>query len=181
MDEIKQLSESPDYDRLENIMKKLTPKQRRFVELFDGSPLYLIAQRAGYKSQAAAHALMKNKDIQDAIAIVRQHHMMTDGIQPSGILRYWSDVIQDFEEETKDRLKASELLAKYYMMLRPADIKIDNREQTVQIILPDTTPPENRDEVERLKRALPETVDIDIKNQVSDNATLSDDELKEIL
>ena len=162
MEDIRQLSESPDYDRLENIMKKLTPKQRRFVELFDGSPLYLIAQRAGYKSQAAAHALMKNKDIQDAIAIVRQHHMMTAGIQPSGIIKYWSDVIQDFEEETRDRLKASELMAKYYMMLKPANINIDNREQTVQIILPETTPPENRAEVDRLKRALPETIDVDV-------------------
>jgi len=179
--DIAKFNEMPDFDRLQKLMSKMTPKQRRVIELYDGSPLYQIAARAGYKSSASSSMLWHNPVMREAIMIVRQYHLMTDGLQPSGIIKYWTDVIQDFEEETKDRLKASELLAKYYMMLRPADIKIDNREQTVQIILPDTTPPENRDEVERLKRALPETVDIDIKNQVSDNATLSDDDLKELL
>ncbi len=143
-------------DRLNEILQKLTPKQRKFVLGYDGSPVYAVAKKAGYKSQASGWHLMRDPLIREAIDIIKDYHIQSCVIQPSHILQFWAETMLDIDEDMKHRLRASENIARFHGILKGDTISIDNKQQTaIQIVLPESTPAENREEVERLKRALP--------------------------
>lgn len=93
---------------------KLTAKQQRFVDAYDGNATK-AAIAAGYSEKTAYSAgqrLLKNVEIQTAIQ-ERENRR----IQPLIMTReerqtMWSEIARDKGERTQDRLKASELLGK---------------------------------------------------------------------
>lgn len=94
--------------------KKLTAKQQRFVDAYDGNATK-AAIAAGYSEKTAYSAgqrLLKNVGIRTAIQ-ERENRR----IQPLIMTReerqtMWSEIARDKGERTQDRLKASELLGK---------------------------------------------------------------------
>ena len=93
---------------------KLTAKQQRFVDAYDGNATK-AAIAAGYSEKTAYSAgqrLLKNDEILTAIQ-ERENRR----IQPLIMTReerqtMWSEIARDKGERTQDRLKASELLGK---------------------------------------------------------------------
>ena len=93
---------------------KLTAKQQRFVDAYDGNATK-AAIAAGYSEKTAYSAgqrLLKNVEILTAIQ-ERENRR----IQPLIMTReerqtMWSEIARDKGERTQDRLKASELLGK---------------------------------------------------------------------
>jgi len=93
---------------------KLTAKQQRFVDAYDGNATK-AAIAAGYSEKTAYSAgqrLLKNVGIRTAIQ-ERENRR----IQPLIMTReerqtMWSEIARDKGERTQDRLKASELLGK---------------------------------------------------------------------
>ena len=93
---------------------KLTAKQQRFVDAYDGNATK-AAIAAGYSEKTAYSAgqrLLKNDEILTAIQEREnrriQHLIMTR--EERQIM--WSEIARDKGERTQDRLKASELLGK---------------------------------------------------------------------
>lgn len=94
----------------------LNTKQRRFVQVFDGNATK-AALAAGYSERTArvqGAKLLTNPAIADAIE-------KRDGEAPARILKiatraerqaFWSRVLNDDNEDMRNRLKASELLGK---------------------------------------------------------------------
>ena len=93
---------------------KLTAKQQRFVDAYDGNATK-AAIAAGYSEKTAYSAgqrMLKNVEILTAIQ-ERENRR----IQPLIMTReerqtMWSEIARDKGERTQDRLKASELLGK---------------------------------------------------------------------
>lgn len=93
---------------------KLTAKQQRFVDAYDGNATK-AAIAAGYSEKTAYSAgqrLLKNVGIRTAIQ-ERENRR----IQPLIMTReerqtMWSEIARDKGERTQDRLKASELLGR---------------------------------------------------------------------
>lgn len=98
------------------IAKKLTVKQQRFVDFYDGNGTE-AARKAGYKGDRnqlhtiAAQNLQK-LTIKQAIEKREEKRNKKDILSREERQKFWSDVTQDGDVQMRDRLRASELLGK---------------------------------------------------------------------
>lgn len=90
----------------------LTPRQKRFVELFDGNATE-AARAAGFKNpNVYSNDLMKKPEIVAAIQ-AREKERNADGIMTREQRQiFWTMIARDTSQKTTDRLRASELLAR---------------------------------------------------------------------
>lgn len=97
---------------------KLTPKQQRWIdEYIKCDNLTEATVRAGYTCKNPRAMGYQNsrkfKDILDARRKELGEKLNNKNIaELEDIFEFWTDTFNDIHEETKDRLKASELLAK---------------------------------------------------------------------
>lgn len=93
---------------------KLTAKQRRFVELYNGNATE-AAIAAGYSKKtayAAGQRLLKNVEIVEAIR-AREHKRLRPQIATREERQaFFTKVMLDADQRMSDRLKAAELLGK---------------------------------------------------------------------
>ncbi|MBO0959554.1 terminase small subunit [Neobacillus sp. MM2021_6] len=92
---------------------KLTEKQQRFVDYYLSSGnAEDAAKKAGYNARGNTTKLLQNTTIQNAIA-ERNKQIESDRIADmEEVKRFWTNTMRDDEVELKDRLKASEYIAK---------------------------------------------------------------------
>ena len=92
----------------------MTPKQKRFIELYDGNATR-AAIAAGYSEKTAYRIgaeLLQKTSVSEAIQL-REKERLSEAIASREERQiFWSDIMRNVEEKTADRLKASELLAK---------------------------------------------------------------------
>jgi phage terminase small subunit len=93
---------------------KLTTKQRRFVEAYDGNATK-AAIAAGYSPKTARSMGRENLTKPDIVAEIKAR----DTIRSTPLIasraerqQFWSSVMRDKEQQMRDRLKAAELLGK---------------------------------------------------------------------
>ena len=97
-------------------MKKLTEKQKRFVDYYcQSGNAEQSAISAGYSPKTArghSHKLLQNVAIKSAIS--ERNELLEDEriADISEIKQFWTSVFRSGEAEIKDQLRASELLAK---------------------------------------------------------------------
>ena len=92
----------------------LTVKQQRFVEAYDGNATEAMIA-AGYSAKSAASnvdKILKNTEIQAAIQNREKERNSAAIATREERQSFWTSVMRDEETELKDRLRASELLAK---------------------------------------------------------------------
>lgn len=96
----------------------MNEKRKRFCEYYVGECAGNVVQSAlksGYSESYANHLAYKLLDRQDVQEYIRE--LSKDGEKKriatsEDIQRFWTDVLNDTKEQTKNRLRASELLAK---------------------------------------------------------------------
>ncbi|QTX32860.1 terminase small subunit [Aminithiophilus ramosus] len=92
----------------------LTPKQRAFVEIYDGNTTR-AAIAAGYSQKWAGSngdKLMKHPAIREALEKRISRKINSIVADREERQSFWSAVMRDEERDLKDRLRASELLAR---------------------------------------------------------------------
>lgn len=92
----------------------MTPKQKRFVELYDGNATAAAIQ-AGYSSKtarAAGQRLLTKVDIAAAIRTREEREARVRIATRQERQEFWTAVMRDGEAKMFDRLRASELLGK---------------------------------------------------------------------
>lgn len=102
------------------LTKKLTSKQRLWLDEYLKTNNYTIASRnAGYKgSDKSLKQIGYENAIRLSLFIQERRTEINDRIDNKNIAElediyeFWTNIFNDNFEETKDRLKASELLAK---------------------------------------------------------------------
>jgi phage terminase small subunit len=93
-------------------MKQLTDKQLRFVELYAGNASE-AAKLAGYSHpRMAGKRCLKDEYICTLIADKRKAEIKPHIKDRQARQKFWSDFMDNEEKDDKDRLKASELLAR---------------------------------------------------------------------
>lgn len=96
--------------------RKLTPKRQRFVDAYTGEAMgnaTEAARIAGYKSpRSEGCRLLTFADIQQEIAKVSQPRAQAAIATREERLAFYTEMMLDDEQQTKDRLKAAELLGK---------------------------------------------------------------------
>ncbi len=92
--------------------KPLTPKQQRFVDAYDGNATQ-AARIAGYKNARVSGSLNMTKvDITSAIAAREGKRRKKTIKTREQRQEFWSDTMDDTEQDIQARLRASELLGK---------------------------------------------------------------------
>lgn len=93
---------------------KLTTKQRRFVDAYDGNATQ-AAIAAGYSEKTAPFIGAENLKKPKILAEIKAR----DSIRSTPLIasraerqQFWSSVMRDKEQQMRDRLKAAELLGK---------------------------------------------------------------------
>ena len=92
----------------------MTPRQKRFVEAFSGNAS-AAARAAGYSEKTAysqGERLLRNVEILTAIQERENRQLSALVATRSERQSFWSRVMRDEAEQMRDRLRASELLAK---------------------------------------------------------------------
>lgn len=92
----------------------LTAKQRAFVEFYTGNATE-AAIKAGYSKDTARSIGQENLTKPDIIAAIKERETKRLNRVIAGrerLLELWTQIMEDTDEITKDRLKASELLGK---------------------------------------------------------------------
>ena len=93
-------------------MKQLSDKQLRFIELYAGNATE-AAKLAGYAHpEVQGKRLLKNVPICSLIAEKRKAEIKPHIKDRQARQKFWSDFMDNEEKDDKDRLKASELLAR---------------------------------------------------------------------
>lgn len=97
-------------------MSKLTVKQQRFVDFFDGNGTE-TARKAGYKGSdntlaQVARENLRKPQILKAILDRENQRNNKDIATREERQNFWTDVLNDKEEKIGERLRASELLGK---------------------------------------------------------------------
>ncbi len=100
----------------------LTDKQARFVEeyLVDLNATQ-AAVRAGYSEKTAGQVgfeNLKKPEIQDAISAAMKTRAEEAQIDAAEVLQFWAEVMRDSKASRKDRLNASEKVAKHLGMYK---------------------------------------------------------------
>lgn len=92
----------------------MTPKQRRFVELYNGNATE-AAIAAGYSRKTArsiGQRILTNVDISEAIKAREDKELRHFIANREERQRLWTEIMNDPEMKTSDRLRASELLGR---------------------------------------------------------------------
>ena len=92
----------------------MTPKQRRFVELYNGNATE-AAIAAGYSRKTArsiGQRILTNVDIAEAIKAREDKELRHFIANREERQRLWTEIMNDPEMKTSDRLRASELLGR---------------------------------------------------------------------
>lgn len=93
---------------------KLTPKRKAFVEAYTGNATE-AALSAGYSPKTAhaiGHELLKKPEIQEALQKRMDKKINSIIADREERQAFWTEVMRDEFKDMKDRLKASELLAR---------------------------------------------------------------------
>jgi len=91
---------------------KLTYKEARFVEYFDGNPTE-AARKAGYATpDRRGWDIIRREKIQKAIEQRETRERRPHIADRKRRQEFWTQVMEDSEQQMKDRLKASEYLGK---------------------------------------------------------------------
>ena len=97
-------------------MAGLTPRQQKFCDEYLKHPVAKDAAiKAGYSEKYAgqnADKLLKNTNIKIYLNSIRGQINQTNIKSVEQVQEWWSSIMDDKEEATRDRLKASELLVK---------------------------------------------------------------------
>ena len=94
--------------------KELTPKQKRFIELYDGNAA-AAARAAGYSEKSAriiAKQLMDDPRIVEGIRAREDKRNARDIATANERKKFWTAAMRDGSLDMKARLRASELLGK---------------------------------------------------------------------
>jgi len=103
---------------------KFSYKERRFVEYFDGNPTE-AARKAGYKTpDRRGWELIRREKIQKAIEQRESRERSPHIADRKRRQEFWTQVMEDENQQMKDRLKASEYLG------RSAADFVERREHT---------------------------------------------------
>ena len=103
--------------------KKLNEKQQKFVEAYlDSMNITKAVLAAGYNmtpGAAAVHGtrLLKNAKIQEALREAREARRSGLTVTAAWVLEQIAMIAQDEETQTRDRLKALEMLSKHFGLL----------------------------------------------------------------
>ena len=92
----------------------LTAKQKAFVEAYTGNATE-AAKLAGYSEVTAyssGQRLLKQPQIAEAIRAREQERQAPNIADREQRFAFWTSIMRDTNESTRDRLRASELLAK---------------------------------------------------------------------
>jgi phage terminase small subunit len=106
----------------EDQRKTLTPLQKRFVKEypidFNGTDAYLRASKTTNRKSASVQAskFMKWPKIKEAIEAYVQEQLGPHEQELLGNVKFWRGIRDNPEARAADRLKASEMLAKYQQM-----------------------------------------------------------------
>ena len=99
--------------------KKITPKQRKFAEAYvktgNATESYKLAGYSWKTESTAgvnAHKLLKNHKISALIEELNQKLTDESIADIKEVKQFWTQTMRDRAEEMKERLKASEMLAK---------------------------------------------------------------------
>lgn len=94
----------------------MTEKQRRFVEAYAKDPnATAAAKAAGYSHKTAYSAgqrLLRNVEIQEHLKSLLELEYENGIASIENVRRFWTRIMNDNNQKTTDRLKASELLGK---------------------------------------------------------------------
>lgn len=96
----------------------MNERQKRFCEFYVGECIGNVVQSAltaGYSNSYANHLaykLLENIEIQDYIKELSKGGESKRISTAEDVQRFWSSVMNDTNEQMKNRLRASELLAK---------------------------------------------------------------------
>ena len=94
----------------------MTPKQERFVaEYLACMNASEAARRAGYSAKTAAsqaERLLRNVEISEAVKKALEEKNTALIATREERQKFWTETLRDVEEDMKNRLRASELLAK---------------------------------------------------------------------
>jgi len=92
--------------------KRLTDKQEKFVDLWNGNAT-VTAAACGYSNpKQAGSRLLKNVDISRRISERRVQEAQTGIMSRQERQQFWTDTVKSSDEDIKDKLRASELLGK---------------------------------------------------------------------
>ena len=92
----------------------MTPKQRRFVELYNGNATE-AAIAAGYSRKTArsiGQRILTNVNISEAIKAREDKELRPFIANREERQRLWTEIMNDPEMKTSDKLRASELLGR---------------------------------------------------------------------
>lgn len=126
----------------------MTPKQKAFCDYYIASGNATeSAEKAGY-SPKTAYAIgaenLKKLEIQNYI---KEHTQTQDKERiatAQEVLEFYSNILRDESEPTKNRIRAAENLSKRFGIDRPAiDDKAENSGAVVNIVIADTSGKEN--------------------------------------
>lgn len=100
----------------DKVERKLTVKQQRFADLYDGNGVK-AAREAGYKGNNITLAAVARENLAKPhilnIIKKRENKRNEKGIADrEGRQKFWTEVMDDKAELTKDRLRSSELLGR---------------------------------------------------------------------
>lgn len=96
----------------------MNERQKRFCEFYVGECVGNVVQsalKAGYAETYAYHKaykLLENVEIKNYIKELSANDTQKRIASAEDIQAFWSDILNNTEEQTKNRLRASELLAK---------------------------------------------------------------------
>lgn len=99
-------------------MKELNPKQKLFCEYYCGEYFgnaYQAAIAAGYSpkyAKNAAQQIVENSGVKKYIGELRHKETKKRIATVDDIKAFFTDIMNDTEQATKDRIRAAELLAK---------------------------------------------------------------------
>lgn len=103
---------------LKGLIEMLNMRQRRFCELYCGECKGNASEamkRAGYAPKYAAtnaDKILKNTNVRAYIEEINAEITKSNIATIEDIQAFWTEILNNPREETKDRLRASELLAK---------------------------------------------------------------------
>ena len=96
----------------------MNERQKRFCEFYVGECVGNVVQsalKAGYSNSYATHMaykLLENVEVKNYIKELSKSNEKKRIATAEDVQAFWTDILNNPEEQTKNRLRASELLAK---------------------------------------------------------------------
>ena len=118
----------------------MTEKQRRFVEAYAKDPnATSAAVTAGYTARSAYSAgsrMLKNAEIQAALQALLEPEREGSIASVEDIRRFWTQTMNNVNEKSASRLRASELLAKSLgLFLADSAVAVGTDSETSSVVI----------------------------------------------